>query len=227
MPATAPTWRRRAVTASVVWASRWWMQRRNHVDTTGAEALPLALARGRGVLTFSNHVSLFDDPLLTSCIAGGAWEDVRWIGADAQNFFGDRWRARLFAAGKCVPIERGAGLDQPGMHFLAERLSAGDWVHLFPEGGRSRDPGRLQLPLKAGLGALVRDARPLLLPFVHRGMHEVLPIGARVPRQGHAVRLRFGPLTDSDEGLADQTLEDITTWATDTLVRLFADIQVT
>lgn len=50
-------------------------------------------------------------------------------------------------------------------------LLQGDWVHMFPEGTRSRG-GTLQ-PLKLGVGRMVTDATvpPLVVPFVHDGAH--------------------------------------------------------
>ncbi len=42
------------------------------------------------------------------------------------------------------------------------------------------------------------DARPLALPFYHHGMHDVLPIGARLPRRGKTVRAVFGEPIDCD-----------------------------
>ena len=50
-------------------------------------------------------------------------------------------------------MERGAGLAQPGMAAAEARLAAGDWVHVFPEGTRSRD-GRMG-PARRGVGRLV------------------------------------------------------------------------
>jgi monolysocardiolipin acyltransferase len=176
---------------------------------------------GRGLLTFANHTSLFDDPLVTSCLVDGDWQSVRWIAADALNFFGGPLRAAIFNAGKCVPIVRGAGVDQPGMHFLAERLDAGDWVHIFPEGGRSRDPeGRLQTPLKAGFAELVQAASPIVLAFHHVGMDRVLPIGSWVPRVGKAVTVRFGEPVDSRTELSSRSIAEITAWATEQLLTL-------
>ena len=37
-----------------------------------------------------------------------------------------------------LPVERGTGLSQFGMRVAQSRLAAGDWVHIFPEGTRSR-----------------------------------------------------------------------------------------
>lgn len=196
----------------------------NRVEVEGIETLEGARAEPRGLLTFSNHVSLFDDPWLTATFSSAEWTSLRWIAADALNFFGGPIRAFLGNAGKCVPVVRGAGLDQPGMDFLAERLRAGEWVHVFPEGGRTRDPeARLRRPLKGGLARLVRESRPLLLPFHHHGMQGVLPIGAWLPRVGNRVRVLFGEVHDSATGLADQGMDAITAWAEEVLLALEAE----
>ena len=50
-------------------------------------------------------------------------------------------------------MERGAGLQQPGMLAAEQRLAAGDWVHVFPEGTRTKD-GRMGHARK-GVGRLV------------------------------------------------------------------------
>jgi monolysocardiolipin acyltransferase len=218
-----PTPWRRIAARAVAAASRVLMRRLNTLEVLHGERLAGARSRGRGLLTFSNHVSLFDDPWLTACVADGPWEELRWVAADSRNFFGSAWKGALFNAGKCVPLVRGAGLEQPGMAFLEQRLHQGDWVHVYPEGGRTREPdAALKRPLKAGLAHLVRATRPLLLPFVHRGMHEVLPIGAWLPRTGKQVQLVFGELEDSAQGLASGDLTTITAWAEDRLVALSA-----
>jgi len=82
-------------------------------------------------------------------VAPGDYDEVRWGAADALNFFGDALRGVLFSAGRCVPVVRGWGESQPGVVFLRDRLRDGDWVHLFPEGGRTREAGvRLRRPSK-------------------------------------------------------------------------------
>jgi 1-acyl-sn-glycerol-3-phosphate acyltransferase len=75
-----------------------------------------------------------------------------------------------------IPVERGAGLGQPGLLAAERRLAGGDWVHLFPEGTRSVD-GRLGT-VRRGVGRLYVEAAmqaaegsgraPLVVPFVHR-----------------------------------------------------------
>ncbi len=150
----------------------------------------------RGLLSFSNHVSLFDDPLLLANLGETRFERARWIAADHLNFFGSRLKGIIFSSGKCVPIIRGAGLQQPGFDYLIQRLRLGEWVHIFPEGGRSREVDHcLQLPLKVGIGKLICEAKPILMPFYHYGMQDVLPIGKRLPRLNQRVRVHFGEAT--------------------------------
>jgi monolysocardiolipin acyltransferase len=218
-----PTLTKRMLSHVVVAGCRLWMRQFNTLLLEGEGRLLDARARPSGLLTFCNHVSLFDDPLLTSCLTDAEWTKVRWVAADALNFFGSPIQAPVFNAGKCVPIVRGAGVDQPGMHFLIEKLRAGEWVHIFPEGGRTRDPEeRLRTPLKSGLAELVSASSPILLPFHHEGMQRVLPIGALLPRVGHTVRLRVGEAVDSATHLAGSSIETITAWATAQLQGLAA-----
>lgn len=217
-----PSLKKRLGTPVVVTACRVLLGGLNRVETRGVEVFREAHASGRPLLTFSNHVSLFDDPWLVATFAPFSWDDNRWCATDALNFFSTPGMARFFSFGRGVPIVRGAGLDQPGFDFLTDRLEEGAWVHIFPEGGRSRDPRNLRTPLKQGIGHLVERTRPLLLPFHHTGMEDVLPIGARFPKVGQTVRLAFGQVLDSDDGLADQGPEAITQWAEDRLLELEA-----
>lgn len=178
----------------------------NTTEIEGAERFYALRERGgRGLLTFSNHVSLFDDPMLTSLFHKGKWSEIRWIATDALNFFGSRPMSFVFSGGKGVPVVRGAGFNQPGFAFLRDRLDDGQWVHIFPEGGRTRrERGLLSEQFKPGLGRLIAETHPIGLPFYHVGMHEVLPIGAKVPRRGKRVRLLFGePVDYSEEFVAD------------------------
>jgi monolysocardiolipin acyltransferase len=176
------------------------MTRMNRLEVDGIERFRSLQDRGsRGLLTYSNHVSLFDDPLIVANLVPGRYEAIRWVGADAINFFGNPVKSWLFTAGKCVPIIRDTGLDQPGLRFLADRLKEGDWVHIFPEGTRTRDSrGRLGYSCKPGIGLLIEQAKPLTLPFYHLGMQDVLPVGAMMPRRGNTVRVLFGRVTDYD-----------------------------
>jgi monolysocardiolipin acyltransferase len=198
-------WYHPIIGRTVIAGSKFVTRVMNRLDVEGREHLEAVRERGgRGLLTISNHVSLFDDPLITSNFVHMPYRTVRWVGADAINFFGNRPRAWFYTAGKLAPIVRGSGIDQPGMHFLRERLQAGDWVHMFPEGGRTRDPeGRLMPEFKTGCGWLIEKAQPLVLPFYHYGMHRVLPVGSGFPRPGNRVRVLFGEPLDCDSEWID------------------------
>ena len=169
----------------------------------GRDALAAALARAPGVplITVSNHETALDDPLVVSALLpdGGALsspQGLRWTLCATDRCFTSTLAAAFFRAGKVLPVARGAGLAQPGMTAAEGRLAAGEWVHVFPEGTRSRD-GLLR-PARKGVGRLaVAAARatgqdPILLPFAHSGMRGVLPPGAVVPRGGGVVGVAVG-----------------------------------
>lgn len=88
-----------------------------------------------------------------------------------------------------LPVERGRGMQQPGMQAAQARLAAGEWVHIFPEGTRSPD-GTTMGPVRAGVGRLVAGCAgddPVVLPIVHDGMQRVMPRGTSVPVPGQEV----------------------------------------
>ena len=194
-------WYNHFVAAVVIRLSKLLMTTLNSLDIEGLEKFEaLQHRQGRGLLTFSNHVSLFDDPILPPNFGLPRYEEIRWAATDAINFFGSPFMAWFFTSGKGVPIVRGAGLDQPGFHFLLDRLREGQWVHIFPEGGRTRHPLALMThPFKSGIGRMMAETQPIALPYYHYGMHEILPIGSKVPRRGKAVRIVFGDPIDCDE----------------------------
>jgi monolysocardiolipin acyltransferase len=218
----------------VVQTSRFIMKALNTLECVGQEHWESAFgAPGAGVLTFSNHVSLFDDPWVTAGLGRTRYGETRWIPADHVNFFDSPLKGTVFSSGKCVPIIRGAGLEQPGLAFLIERLKEGAWVHIFPEGGRTREAdARLQRPFKAGIGRLITEAKPILLPFYHRGMEAILPIGSRLPRIGKTARVLFDAPTQVDDPWLDALApvstgtearrRSVTQWCEETLAALEA-----
>lgn len=78
-----------------------------------------------------------------------------------------------------MPIDRNGGVFQPALSDFTERVTRGDWVHMFPEGrtyqdqlkscrdslgrrvrksGRAAPPGRDLGPMKWGVGKVIFDA---------------------------------------------------------------------
>jgi 1-acyl-sn-glycerol-3-phosphate acyltransferase len=158
-------WYYPAISFAVIRLSRFIMSRMNQLEIEGGERFDALQERGgRGLLTFSNHVSMFDDPLLPCNLGLPKYSEVRWVAADALNFYGSAWKAWIFTAGKAVPIVREPGCTNPAA-VLAAASERGDWVHIFPEeahteaggpdGGRTEERDRM----------LMAEALPIALPF--------------------------------------------------------------
>lgn len=48
-----------------------------------------------------------------------------------------------------------------GMDMALSKLNSGGWVHIFPEGSRSRDGGKTIAPAKRGVGRLENHFPPV------------------------------------------------------------------
>jgi 1-acyl-sn-glycerol-3-phosphate acyltransferase len=230
-------------------------------EIEGRENLFAAIERscstGRGLITVSNHLSLFDDPMVlikllklrnfnvetkawwsTAC-ASNFHPDGRSVGSKAVRAFSEtanmvfmerahkgcqahvlpeslaeamksrigwkRWerleeRARRDGTGvetflrRFVTVRPGAeatSLDQLGVLEACTRIQVGDWLHFFPEGGRSRN---LALrPARPGVGKVIFHSPDAdVVPICFYGTQDVLPVGAVVPRPFKRVVVSVG-----------------------------------
>jgi len=84
-----------------------------------------------------------------------------------------------------------APLNQAGMMEACLRISTGDWLHFFPEGGRSRT---LDLrPPKRGVGKVLYHCEDVdVMPICFYGTQDLLPVGAKLPRLGQRVAITVG-----------------------------------
>lgn len=164
----------------------------------------------RGLLTFSNHQSVMDDPfllgaLLPSRILVNA-KLMRWGLCTLDICFQSAWVSRTLRLGKALPIQRRGGMSQPFLHQAAAKLAAGDWVHIFPE-GRVRQTGMGYS--KRGVGKLLAMAfeacgsLPLIIPLYHEGIENVMPqntesneLKSLVPRSGKSLFVVMGDPVD-------------------------------
>jgi len=163
---------------------------------------------GQPLVTVSNHASTLDDPTLFCAMlplrhfaTESSHGRVRWTLCANDICHSSRLVSQFFLAGKTLPIVRGGGPSQPILSLVAEQLrSRGDWLHVFPE-GRVRQDGQLN-PLKLGLASVLcdlADSSPVVLPFHHRGMEQVMVVKAAVPRINNRVRILVGepiPMAD-------------------------------
>lgn len=156
--------------------------------------------QNQGMITVSNHRSLFDDPGVVSCLLP-LWIGIqpkynRWGICSQEYCFADMLPAMVqgyIGAGQVLPIRRGAGIDQSLFKDFASLVAKGEWCHIFPEGGvwqwdelggRGRhavieeDARKInKSKLKWGIGKLIAHApkRPRVVPFAHVGMENLLP----------------------------------------------------
>ncbi|KAK6911590.1 Phospholipid/glycerol acyltransferase [Dillenia turbinata] len=173
----------------------------NRVEVYGAEKLHQAMQlrpKNQPLVTVSNHVASMDDPLvLASLIPPGALLDahnLRWTLCATDRCFKNSVTSAFFRCVKVLPVSRGDGIYQKGLDLAISKLNRGGWVHIFPEGTRSRDGGRTMGSAKRGVGRLILDANatPIVIPIVHTGMEEIMPIGSSLPRISKTVTVLVG-----------------------------------
>ena len=149
----------------------------------------------RGLITVSNHVSAVDDPGVVAVMLPWPWlfesALLRSTPCAVDRCFANPVVEWWLRKGKVLPIARGGGLYHPYMTDLVRRVGAGEWVQFFPEGTRARlkpdgdevarsaPTGAPVARVKMGIGRLVADpaVTPIVVPFYHRGMQNVLGIG--------------------------------------------------
>ncbi|XP_053614761.1 tafazzin isoform X2 [Plodia interpunctella] len=153
----------------------------NKTTVYNRETLSRAVSQrppGVPLITVSNHHSCFDDPGLwgvLDCMPLMRASRMRWSLAAHDICFTNALHSCFFSLGKCVPVVRGAGVHQPAIDFCIERLSLGEWVHIFPEGRVNVDKEHIRF--KWGVGRLVAETprAPLIVPVWHEGLDRVLP----------------------------------------------------
>ncbi|KAG8363852.1 hypothetical protein BUALT_Bualt19G0065500 [Buddleja alternifolia] len=180
----------------------------NRIQIFGAEKLQQVLLHrpeNKSLITVSNHVAAMDDPLVIAALLPPNMlldaRNLRWTLCASDRCFKNPVTSAFFKHVKVLPVSRGDGIYQKGMDLAISKLNLGGWVHIFPEGSRSRDGGKTMGSAKRGIGRLVLDADdvPIVVPFVHTGMQEVMPVGAKFPRIGKTVTILVGDPISFDD----------------------------
>ena len=157
---------------------------------------------GQPLLSFSNHTSTVDDPLVLAAMTPLSGHPMRHILGAEEVVMGGTFAHQWFftKAGRVLPVRRGAGPFQPGLdaaiHLMSTRAI---WLHIFVEGKVHPHSQHLLTPIKHGIARVVLECkpRPLLLPFVHTGMEHVKPYGSMLPRINKNVDVYVGEPIDS------------------------------
>jgi 1-acyl-sn-glycerol-3-phosphate acyltransferase len=173
------------MSAGAAFGNRWLgppIHRLLRADVSGTEHVP---ARG-GLLVAANHLSFLDHFLLFSVsprplLFVGKSELTRGIGGRINLAFG------------MIPVDRGRG-DLEALNPVAEVLSAGRAVAIFPEGTRS--PSGELFRFRSGLARLSAMAQVPVVPVGLVGTDVVWPRGEHPalsrPAPG-VLQVRFGP----------------------------------
>ena len=132
----------------------------NSVQVYGLEKLHSALLqrpKGKPLLTVSNHVASMDDPLVIASLLPPSVlldaRNLRWTLCATDRCFKNPVTSAFFRSVKVLPVSRGDGIYQEGMDLAISKLNHGGWVHIFPEGSRSRDGGKTMGSSKRGVGS--------------------------------------------------------------------------
>ena len=190
----------------------------NIMNVYGLENIEAA-SRDRPILLVANHRSFFDMYTVSTVL----FRNTKWR---KQLFFPVRGRffyqsfaglfvnlimgwwsmyPPFFASGE-NPIPEKRAFDKYSMRLLAElcRNGAGNVIGFHPEGTRNKssDPYSY-LPAQPGVGKLIKDASPQVIPVFIAGL------GNNLPKQvlgnwtgGERIRIHFGPRLDLIQQLA-------------------------
>lgn len=147
-----------------------------------------------GVILAGNHLSVADELFLGAVVPRHI---AFW--AKSEYFTGTGVRGtfnRLVMEGLgAIQVNREGG--RAALHALDAAIPAlrgGDVVGVYPEGTRSPD-GRLYRG-RTGVARLALGAGVPVVPVGVIGTEKVQPIGARLPRLGPSVEMRFGKPMD-------------------------------
>jgi len=161
---------------------------------------------GYGMVSVMNHNSELDEPCVMASMCGSRLlfdsKYMRWVFCAADVCFKDKLNTLFFTNGKALPIRRGGGLDQQELNVAIDKLNAGDWVSIFPEGRVFQLGGPLG-PMRPGVGKLIAEAKPtpIVLPIYHYGMEKMRPIG-KPPQTGKEVHVLIGDPIEVDDLIA-------------------------
>ncbi|KAI9025255.1 acyltransferase-domain-containing protein [Phycomyces nitens] len=128
--------------------------------------------RSRGLITVSNHASVWDDPFLWGVLPTKTLFSVtkmRWVLGAADICYTSLFKSLFFSLGQGIPTMRGAGVYQPAVDFAIHKMDQHQWIHIFPEARVNQGDDLIRF--KWGIGRIVMEAKecPIIIPVWHKG----------------------------------------------------------
>jgi 1-acyl-sn-glycerol-3-phosphate acyltransferase len=177
-----------------------------------------AVSHERPILLVSNHRSFFDMYTVSAeLFRRTSWEKSLFFPVRGRFFYESPlgmfvnlvmgWWSMyppFFAAGS-NPIPEKRDFDKYSMRILVDlcQRGRGHLVGFHPEGTRNKNPDPYSfLPAKPGVGRLIKDATPQVIPVFVAGLNNDLPkqvLGNWTG--GELIRVHFGPALDYTEFL--------------------------
>jgi 1-acyl-sn-glycerol-3-phosphate acyltransferase len=162
----------------------------NRFQIEGADNIP----KSGGVLLTSNHISGYETVFLPSAVLRHCPLQMLWAPAK-EELFRNAFLGWFFRSLGAFPVKRGR--DVRAGKTLHELLQS-EKVMIFPEGTRHKD-GVLGKGNR-GVGKLIYDSRPIVIPTALSGLNHW-----KFPGIGQPAKVRFGTPLDLSDLLA---LED-------------------
>ena len=128
-----------------------------------------------------NHTTGIDDPLIWAAtlttrelLTLANCDRLRWVSGAKEIMFNHPILAWYFTNTRVIPTIRGRGVMQEGVNKAIEILKRRDgWMHVFPEGRVNKNSYRVYTRLKWGIGRMMAEARPTLLPLRHFDLEQL------------------------------------------------------
>jgi long-chain acyl-CoA synthetase len=133
-----------------------------------------------------NHLSDLDPPIVAAALSWRFMRKVRW-GADVNRVFDTPIKRAFARFAQVFPVDDRKPAET--LAYAKAALAAGAHLIWFPESWRSPD-GRLQ-QFSRGIGIMVMERRPTVVPARIEGTFEALPRHKKFPRPTR-VRIAFG-----------------------------------
>jgi 1-acyl-sn-glycerol-3-phosphate acyltransferase len=166
----------------------WWtliLRVLNQVTVHGREQIPRRGASN--ILICSNHISALD-PFFIAIVAMPRFSSVWWRAPAKEELFDLPIVKTVLKTWGAFPVKRGQR-DFASIERMV-RLLPTSVIVTFPEGTRS-ETGRL-LPGRRGLGKVIYEAKPTVIPVAITGTDQILARGRTLPSIGHRATVAFG-----------------------------------